>query len=68
MDKTQVLLLSVAYFRVRFVTSLYEIWTASLESIAIEEYRPIVADESSVVFTHEPLLSVAYFKSSLVES
>ena len=63
----------VAYFRSSLVESRYEICTASLESMATEEYLPTSPLESTVTFDQEDVdehddVQVAYLRSSLVLS
>ena len=54
----------VAYFRLVLVASWYEMCTASFESTEIEVYSPTDPPLSTTVVTQEPLLSVAYMRSS----
>ena len=63
----------VAYFRSSLVESRYEMCTASLESMATEEYLPTSPLESTVTFDQEDVdehddAQVAYLRSSLVLS
>ncbi len=56
------------YLRFQFGQEKWTMWTLSLESRAILDCSPELEVESTVVVTHEPLLSVAYISVLFVLS